>query len=272
MLGQFFERLRPIESGPEKNSVDLLYAVQLLRAESLALETDLVEGANHRWAPVGDKIRRDVLNHLGASAHHGKSTDSTELVHACHRSKGNMIFHEDVARQGNGIARHDMVPQPAIMRHVPVGQQRVVVPDQRIVAVVGRGVHGHVFSKHVARADANAGISPLVLQILSFRADIRVRKNFTIRAELGVTFDARVMMDLRARAHPHFSRQVGERTDLNVRAELHTRFDDCGRMYSISHDGQSEQAEGQSSLRTLRVIIKERNLTARPNHCPSLQT
>jgi hypothetical protein len=74
----------------------------------------------------------------------------------------------------------------------------VVVPNSRIVAIVGRGVNRDVFTKYIPMANPYARVSAFEFQVLRFTPETRKRKNFTARTQHGVSFDGRVMVQAAA--------------------------------------------------------------------------
>ena len=140
MLGKFFQSLGTVESLTEKNAVNLLHAFDLFEREALALQSYFVEGANDGRLAISDEKGGNVLHHLRVSADHRISADPTELMHAGDASDGDVIFDPDVSRQRDRIAHHDVVGQVAVVGHVTVGENDVVVADDREFSVVSRRV------------------------------------------------------------------------------------------------------------------------------------
>ena len=92
-------------------------------------------------------------------AQHGMGADAAELVHAGAPADVDVILDHHVAGQRRLAAHHEVIADDAVMRDVAVGEDDVVVAEHGEIAVLRGKVHGDVLAKHVAVADAQAGIA-----------------------------------------------------------------------------------------------------------------
>ena len=235
MLGEFFQGLRAIEPFTEKDPVDLLHTFHLFECEALTLQTHFVEGANDGWLTIGDEERSDVLHDFRVRADHRIGADAAELVHSSNPSDGDVILNPNVSRERDRIAHHDVVGQMAIVGHVAVGKDDVVVADDREFTVVGGSVNRDVFTEDIPCADFHTWTSSFELQILRFRSQASVGKNFAIRPEHGETFYGSVVLQASAIAERYARSNESKGPDFNVGPEFDTRFNNRGGVDARCH-------------------------------------
>lgn len=126
------------------------------------------------------------------------------------RAAHHVILDNDVTGKARAVAGYEVVADHTIVRDMAGGEQHVVVTHDRHVAIVGGGVDGDVFTKHVARADAHARVAALEFQVLGLAADVRIREYLALGAEVCVALDRGVVMQAAAVAQAHAGTHVGE--------------------------------------------------------------
>src|SRR5258708_5701592 len=217
----------------------LLHRLQLLDGEAVALEADLVDGTGHGGIAVGDDEGRHVLHDLRHAAEPGVRPDAAELVHPRPPPDVGVVLHEHVAGERRLRAHDEMVAHHAVVRDVAVGQHHVVAAHACVVRVVGRAVHAHVFAKHVAVADNQAGFAALELEVVRLGADAGERKYLALRADGGAPLDVGVVVQHGAGADDRLGADVGVGADDDIRAQLRAGLDDGGGMDLLRHGVQS---------------------------------
>src|SRR5690606_16230231 len=132
--------------------------------------------------------------------------------------------------------RNDVAAEHAVVRDVAVSEDHVVITHHR--EPVGRRgrMHGHVLAEDISRTDLYARIPAGEFQVLGLAADVREREDLTLRAENRVALDSCVMVQPRAVAQPDATTHKGERTDLDIGAQLGAFLDHGGGMYPRCHD------------------------------------
>ena len=83
--------------------------------------------------------------------------DTTKLMDAAHRTEHDVILNDYMASQTDGVTRDDVIPQLAIVRDMSISKNRIVRAQGRVIAIIGRTVHTHVFAKHIPVTDPHTG-------------------------------------------------------------------------------------------------------------------
>ena len=86
----------------------------------------------------------------------------TELMDAGAPADIDVIFDDNVSRESGLRAHHQMITHDAIVRHVAVSQEDIIIADARVVLLLSRPVHAHVFAKNIAITHNQAGLATLV--------------------------------------------------------------------------------------------------------------
>ena len=140
-----------------------------------------------------------------------------------------------MAGQGRLAAHHQMIADDAVVGDVAVGEDHVVVAEHGEIAVLGREMHGHVFAKHIAVADAQAGVAAGEFQVVRLRADRRVGEHLALPAQHRVALDGGMVVNHRAITDDRRAPDIGVGADDHVGPQLNLRLDDRGRMDLGSH-------------------------------------
>src|SRR5258708_184030 len=122
------------------------------------------------------------------------------------------------------IGHHDLVAETAVMSHVRIRHQQIVVADVRHSPIVGgAAIHRDGFAKHVAVADFEKRGLALLFLVLRRVAQGSELKNLVAGADARRSVDHRVRADPSAGADDHIRTDDRERTDLDVRRYLRLR-------------------------------------------------
>ena len=137
-----------------EQAVGALQRLEPLRREPEALEADAVQSVGLRLDAVGLAERQHVLAQLRVGAGERVPPDPRELVGPHEGAEHGMVSHVHVPRQGGGVGEDRERPDAAVVRHVAVGHEVVVVADHRL-AVAGHGppVDRRELAEDVAGAD-----------------------------------------------------------------------------------------------------------------------
>ena len=188
------------------------------------------------------------------------AADAAELVDARAGADVHVVFDIDVAAERRHVAEDGVVADVAVVRHVHVGHEDVVIADARDAAAArGAAVHGDELAKDVAGADRQPGVLAVELEILRNLADRRERVDLAVVAELGSAVDHRRGADaaVRAGAHQRPDDRVG--ADRRAAADLRARVDDRRR---VDLRLVGDEAEQQLGFRDHLVADDRRRLRA----------
>ena len=130
----------------------------------------------------------------------------------------------DVPAQGGHIGQDDLIADAAIVRHVRIGHQEIVVADARhAVAVHGAAVHRDAFTNDIAVADLEPGWLPLVLFVLGRVAQRGELEDLVVRTDSSGSVDDDVRSDPGARSDGDIRSDDAEGADLHVRGNFRLR-------------------------------------------------
>jgi len=97
------------------------------------------------------------------------------------------IVNVDVAPQKNAVNEYNVVVETAIVGHMAVGHQQVVVPDARHMFFLFRPtVDGHPLAKGVSVTDFDARGRTCVAVVLGFGPDDAIRKETVVDPDRGM--------------------------------------------------------------------------------------
>ena len=98
---------------------------------------DCVESYDSGRVAVSDDKGAYVLNDLGHTADHGKSTNLDELVDAAHGADDSMVFDSDVAGNAGEAGYDDVIAEVAVVGYVGVCLKHVVRTDAGFAVFTG---------------------------------------------------------------------------------------------------------------------------------------
>jgi hypothetical protein len=153
------------------------------------------------------------------------------LVNWCTAVSPPRIADLDVTAEGSAVGEHGVGADDAVVRHVRVRHEQVVVADERHALVAGgAAVDGAALAEHVAVADREQRRFAAVFLVLRRIADRGELEHAVVGAQGGRAVDDRVRPDDTARTDAHLRTDDAERPDAHVRGELGLRRNDRARV------------------------------------------
>ena len=146
-----------------------------------------------------------------------------------------MILDDHVAGQRAVVGQNHVVAQQHVVGDVAVGEDMVVRPHHRRLAVACGAVHGDVFAEGVVVADACPRCAALPFQVLRLETDGGEREKLVTCADLGVAVDDDVRMQPVSLAKRDVPADDAVRANNTVAAESGPGMNDCGGM-NLRHD------------------------------------
>ena len=145
-------------------------------------------------------------------------------MHRRQPAENRIVADLDVAAEGRHVRQDDLVADAAIVRHMRIGHQKIVVADAGHAFALHRAaVHGHEFPDHVPVADLEPGRFALVLLVLRSVADRCELVDLVLCADAGRAVDDHMGSHPGARADAHARPNDAERSDLGARRDFRLR-------------------------------------------------
>ena len=157
-----FQGLTQIESGTQNHAVAVFERLTRLFGDTAPLHAANVHAKEAGRLAVYHSKGRNVLSHLGHAADHGQSADAHKLMNAAHAAEYRLIFDFHVAAQADRVGNHDLVTQDAVVSHMGVGHDQVVVAQLGDGAFVGSPMNCDILADDVAASDDDAGFFAVV--------------------------------------------------------------------------------------------------------------
>src|SRR5580692_2225859 len=151
---EFLQRRLELQPGTIQHAIGAPDVADLLLGEPAPFEPLRVHAVRSRGPADRHDVRRHIARHHGVVREKTVIADLGELVHGRESPHDHPVAELDVAAQGGAIRKHDLIAEPAVVRHVRIGHQQVVVADDGdAVAGYGAAIHGYRLAKDVAVAD-----------------------------------------------------------------------------------------------------------------------
>ena len=183
-----------------------------------------VESYDSGRVAVSDDKGAYVLNDLGHTADHGKSTNFDELVDAAHGADDSMVFDSDVAGNAGEAGYDDVIAEVAVVGYVGVCLKHVVRTDAGFAVFTGCTVDGSEFVDVVFISDDDGAVLACILEVLRCFSDDGVREDVVLLAHADVFCDDGVRFNDGA-----FS-DFASRTDDYVWSDGDVFMNDSGRI------------------------------------------
>ncbi len=105
-------------------------------------------------------------------------------------AQDDVVLNGDMTGQGCNIGHDDAVADAAVVGHVGIGHEQVVVADDRLgVSGDGAAVNGGKFADHVVVADPGPALFAPVFQILRRSTDRCLREYLVVLTDFGPVTD-----------------------------------------------------------------------------------
>ncbi len=169
-------------------------------------------------------VRRHIARDDRTPTNECVGADLHELMHGGETAKRHPVADLYVTAERGTVREHGVVANDAIVRHVRIRHEQVVVADAGHALIVRRAaIDGAVLAKDVPVADLEPRRLPLVLLVLGRIADRGELKEVVVRADASGTVDDDVRSHDRTRADLDIGPDDGERPHADIRRELRLR-------------------------------------------------
>jgi hypothetical protein len=178
-------------------------------------EADRVDAEDARGAAADRAAERQrVFRHHRVTAEEAVLADAAELVHRRAGTDVRVVLDRHVAAERRVRAEDRVAADMAVVRHVDVRHQQVVIADRRLAAAAGgAAVDRREFADGVVRADRQPGALTVILEVLRREADRRHREDVRSVADLRPAVDHRGRFDAAVPPDRHLW------TDADIRAD-----------------------------------------------------
>ena len=170
-------------------------------------------------------------------------------------SDGGIVFDHNVPGQRGSVGKDDLVSNSAVVRHMGIGHDVIVVSDHRLSAPRDRGpVQCDVLPDDIVVTDDQKCFLPLVGKGLRGFPDGGELEDLTVLADLGSFADEHVRPDSCpcADRYPFFNDDV--RADLNPLADLRLWIDDRSRMNHFSSPNMAKRSASATNLSSTKAF------------------
>ena len=156
----------------EELAVCELEGLNILLAETAALQTDAVDGAELCGVALCNHVRSYVLCNACAAAYHGVVANAYKLVQGSATTDNSPVA-DDAVPGNTGVSGKDaVVAYLAFMATVAVNQEKVMTADDGLCLRCGGTVDVAILTEDVVIAHFQIGGFTFVFKVLSFKADV----------------------------------------------------------------------------------------------------
>src|SRR5215467_5249111 len=222
-------------AGSEKDVVGPFQHRHTIGGESMTPQSHGIQSIHARAvASGGTHERRKVLSQGTATADHRIGADTDVLVDAGQPTDYRMVANGDVSGQAGRIGHDQIVAQTAIVCHMAIGHEKVLVADRRHPAArLCPPIDGHVLPEHVVVSYDHLCRLPLVAEVLGRATDRHKRIQFASFADTRPAFDRHVREQPRPLPNRDVLSHHAKRPYRYVGGELRLRMDN--RMWINLH-------------------------------------
>src|ERR1039458_448423 len=221
-LGQ---RVRDRQAAPDKDLVGLAHRNLCLLGYAVPFHSHLVGSSGLGWVAVHDHVWGHILNNFGTASNHRHGPDPAELVYRRQSAHHRMILHRHMPREGCHIRHDDVIAQPHVMRDVSVGEDMIVRPYHRYLAIARGTVDSHAFAEGVVLTYLCSRHAALPFQILGLEPNASERIDDIPLPQPRVAIDYHVRMQPAIRPEFHVFPDDAIRPYFATRANLRFRVD-----------------------------------------------
>ena len=109
------------------------------------------------------------------------AADRGEMMNGRSSRKSSMVVHVDVAAEERGIGHHNPAADAAVMCNVSTGHEITMAADGRqTFFFFSPPIDGYSFAKHIVVTDLDAGVAPLVAQVLGGGSNYHAGKKLIV--------------------------------------------------------------------------------------------
>jgi len=219
-----------VEVAPTEEAIGFTEGTDFLGGEAPAFESDLIDAPDFGRVAISDHEGGDVLNDLGTTTENGVLTDAAKLVDAAEAADDRIVLDDDMSSQGAIVGKNDMVPDRAVMGHVGVGEEIVVISDDGLAPGARAAVDGAKFAEAVVGADFEVGRLGFVFKILRSLSDRTEREEMVAVSNPGGAGHADVTGEDAMGADGDIGSNDAEGPNFRIFSDLGRGVDDGGGM------------------------------------------
>ncbi len=211
------ERILEPQTGLEQHPVGAAQGLDCVGMKAATLECSAVEPIQAGVISGGHRVGRNVHGRHGAPTEHGVLTDAGELVNGAQPRDVDPVLHRNVPRKCRPVCHNDMIAHNAVMAHVGVSHEHVVISHGRDAPVLGcAAMDGDELADYVAVPDLQASRLVVVAQVLGWGANDGMGANPVVLAESGGPFQDRVGTDPATVPEHHAGADTGIGPDRHI--------------------------------------------------------
>jgi hypothetical protein len=155
------------------------------------------------------------------------ATDMTELMHECTTADDSEVIHYDFTCQLCRVGHNDVITQDAVVCHMAVCHDQVVVSDDGLTFAERTTMHRNELTQYAVVADDRPSYLAVELEVLRDSSDHSGREYMAMFAQLGVLTDSGIGVDDTTVSDLYVLVNEDERTYFYIRADLGFRMNTC---------------------------------------------
>jgi len=177
---------------------------------------------------VHDAKWRDVAAGAREPAQDGQGADAHELMHDAVAGDKSPIFHLHIAGQQSPTGNDRVITDLAVMRHMGVVHEEIVVADNGGAAFGGTAVDLTVFANDIAVADLEETLPAFVGDVLRDVPNDRAHVDFVVFADVTITGEHGMGQDAGAATDPYRAVNHDVGADISLGMDLGARVNQSG--------------------------------------------
>ena len=209
-----------VQAARVERAVNILDEKYLLVREATTAQPDDVDAAIGDRVAADERVGRDVLPDARTALDHHMLRDAGKLVHQRAAADDGIVVDFDLARQLGRIPDDDIILQDTIVRHVRIGHNEAVAPDDRPPLRGRAAVDRHALAERRIVSDFSCRNLPFELQVLRNARDDGAREDAAVIAQPRPVEDNRVRVNVAIIANDHVLFDDGKRLDRHILAQF----------------------------------------------------
>ena len=201
-----------------------------LRRELPPHQADLVQAVDARAVPDGLRKRQRVLGDHREAADERVLAHPAVLVDAGEGADRGVVLDGDVTAERGGVAEYRVAADAAVVCHVGVGHQDIVIPDRRHASAPGRAaMDRYELPEHVVVSDAQIAALPREVLVQRIGAEHGPGGDLVACAHAGPPLHVHVCVQQAPRSQHHILFHHAEFADPALGADDRVRVNArCG--------------------------------------------
>ena len=174
--------------GSIQEAVRLGQAVNDVGCEVVALQSDDIDAPRSCRRSFDEHEGRYIVKDTTEAADKAEATHRREVMHRHASGNGRMVVHMDVSTEQRTIGHDDAIADAAVMGHMAIGHQEVIVADRRDAFFLFAGaIDRDAFANDVVVAYDNASVGAGVADVLGLATDDDIRVDHVVAPQRDVT-------------------------------------------------------------------------------------